>query len=767
MPSLRDAAEWVIKRISALTRTATDADLTDSEYMAVDDASAYTRKITVASLATWILGKIKSLTTTITDFRTGDVIAVDGPDGPAKMAKNSLLTITRNGLAEKDEITNIYDDAAFGTQGFIGGDGVVHGNAGFERTDYIPLEAGDFIMYSLYEYAITGDAPASMAIFAFYDSAKTFISSVTQIAGTNGFVNGKYNAIPANTKFVRISNKSNENPYGWAHVYTFSSSRFAALKEVVGSLPPEDVQYNGRVIKALGKDIDELADYGWDDESVLTSNANVANVYFERNTGRKHPSLVTRVRYYSKVGFTATLYKIVLNGTSATTTSVMTLGDGTTSGWINYDVSIPLKENEYLGINGKFVYKVGGDSFGDEKITEISSGTTGLWYTGALGLFYEGLVEDGIAVRLDEFAQYSINGGDHKLLPSAIVDGSTATFDPFSIPMEKGYMKDDGTIGSVGNPSFGYISMDVRGIKTLTMNGSGEGIGTIHHAVLVFPDGQIRTFFGADVSGVLTFTFKKEFVGKLYLNRFGGSTPISNGNWSIEYYSKEQMRSFDLRMLPDIVRKPFGDWSTKKVCFCGDSIVKGYISGGTTTAYTWPYWLNEKLSFSSYDNVAVGGSCYQNIDGHNWVYRQIQGARPSGYDVVFVGCGINDYAIGGDISDFVDAVNTILDYINTYYPNTTQFIFITPINEAGWNASNGVYRSGVSSLDDYRFAIQSCVTKKDTYHRFSVLDGKRFGFPTIECDDSAFVSAVFGDKLHPSEKGYADIYAPAVLERIV
>lgn len=94
MPSLRDAAEWVIKRISALTRTATDADLTDSEYMAVDNASAYTRKITVTSLATWVLGRIKSLETSITSFRTGDVIPVDGPNGTAKMSKDDLLKVT-------------------------------------------------------------------------------------------------------------------------------------------------------------------------------------------------------------------------------------------------------------------------------------------------------------------------------------------------------------------------------------------------------------------------------------------------------------------------------------------------------------------------------------------------------------------------------------------------------------------------------------------------------------------------------------------------
>lgn len=86
--------DWLVKRISALTRTATDANLTDSEYMAVDNANAYTRKITVASLATWVLGKIKNLSTTISQFHAGDVIPVDGPNGPAKMDKDGLLTET-------------------------------------------------------------------------------------------------------------------------------------------------------------------------------------------------------------------------------------------------------------------------------------------------------------------------------------------------------------------------------------------------------------------------------------------------------------------------------------------------------------------------------------------------------------------------------------------------------------------------------------------------------------------------------------------------
>lgn len=89
MPS---AMDWLVKRISALTRTATDADLTDNEYMAVDNASAYTRKITVANLAKWVLGKIKSLAATATaeDLVAGNYFVIDGPGGTKKLSAEEL-----------------------------------------------------------------------------------------------------------------------------------------------------------------------------------------------------------------------------------------------------------------------------------------------------------------------------------------------------------------------------------------------------------------------------------------------------------------------------------------------------------------------------------------------------------------------------------------------------------------------------------------------------------------------------------------------------
>lgn len=100
MPTLREIVDMVVKRISALTREATSSDLTDGEFLAVDKTDGYTRKMTVANFATWVLGRIKSLPTSITTFRSGDVIAVDGPGGTAKMTKDNLLKETaQNALA--------------------------------------------------------------------------------------------------------------------------------------------------------------------------------------------------------------------------------------------------------------------------------------------------------------------------------------------------------------------------------------------------------------------------------------------------------------------------------------------------------------------------------------------------------------------------------------------------------------------------------------------------------------------------------------------
>lgn len=121
--------DWLVKRISALTRTATDADLTDSEYMAVDNASAYTRKITVASLATWIHNKWASFVqacTAITSFASGDTFSVSNPtNGTRKMSKDTLLTLTaQNALA--GNVAPTFDPTRDEDHKYIAGECVSH-----------------------------------------------------------------------------------------------------------------------------------------------------------------------------------------------------------------------------------------------------------------------------------------------------------------------------------------------------------------------------------------------------------------------------------------------------------------------------------------------------------------------------------------------------------------------------------------------------------------------------------------------------------------
>ena len=107
------------KRFSELTNNATD--FANDDVIALDGETNGTRKMSGSTLKSimkdntlattdnnaYIVSngdvvRIKDLTTAINDFRTGDVIPVDGPSGTAKMTKDDLLKETRDGRAEKE-----------------------------------------------------------------------------------------------------------------------------------------------------------------------------------------------------------------------------------------------------------------------------------------------------------------------------------------------------------------------------------------------------------------------------------------------------------------------------------------------------------------------------------------------------------------------------------------------------------------------------------------------------------------------------------------
>lgn len=82
--------------------TLTDGSLSvmDGDQVAWDAANSVWYKLPQYALKQFGTNEINNLTTSITSFRTGDVIAVDGPSGAAKMSKDKLLELTaQNALA--------------------------------------------------------------------------------------------------------------------------------------------------------------------------------------------------------------------------------------------------------------------------------------------------------------------------------------------------------------------------------------------------------------------------------------------------------------------------------------------------------------------------------------------------------------------------------------------------------------------------------------------------------------------------------------------
>ena len=105
-------------------------------------------------------------------------------------------------------------------------------------------------------------------------------------------------------------------------------------------------------------------------------------------------------------------------------------------------------------------------------------------------------------------------------------------------------------------------------------------------------------------------------------------------------------------------------------------------------------------------------------------------------------------------------LKTLCDYINTNFSQTTQVIWITPINEAGWYTT-----TAINSVQDYRDSITRIALQNDIYARFSIIQGNEFNFPTKN-GNKDYINAMFGDKLHPSELGYKTLYLTGLLNAL-
>ena len=677
---------------------------------------------------------IKDLETSITDFRTGDVIPVDGPSGTAKMSKDDLLRVTADNVGNDLEASATSALLPYGKTFALQKSNLIGLKDGY-------VESGGTIQSSLqHKYAeIPLGGIKTISVTLPGGDSSSFYAVVYQDESGNWNAKAPLNvggeivvSVP-----VQLGGKLYLNYFSNFGDITFSVEYYKA-EEIFASKAYADNKF-GSVINDNAKEI-VIVDKGFGSGLEL-----IGNSQFTFNDG-----------YYTENGYNSSLqHKYVeLDPSQIASISVTLLsqtqlhlpliikydGSNYTRYLDSYNGGTQTKDFSSIDLSGCRLYVNAFNFVSSILVTSTDEQT---------------IVKKMGGFAADERIVMKSNAG--LIMPEGLSLGKKLTIDPFAItPYKKDYY-----IASNGaetpNSNGAYFVFDAHGIKSIKITGSGSGLSSIFHVIIEYPNGERQTWMRTNETSV-TITFQKGEIAKIYINRFGGISL----SWEIEWYAKQEMIDFDTRTFPNVVRKPF-NWSTKKVLVVGDSIAKGFVDGTTVTSYTWAYWLNQKLGFASLTNGAVGGATF--TDSTYKIKSQLENHHTDDVNLIFIAGGVNDWMIGASYSDVYNAVTEVIAYIKDNYPANTEIIFVTPIEPGGYHLSDKTKRTGLDSLDDIRQAITDAAIANDTDNLISVVDGKTFGFPNIECK-SSFISIAFGDRLHPSELGYRNIYAPALLERI-
>lgn len=681
---------------------------------------------------------IKDLATSITDFRTGDVIAVDGPSGTAKMLATNLLKETAENVGNDLEASATSALLPYGKtfslqksnliglkDGYVESDGTIQSSLQHKYAE-IPLGGIKTISVTL-----PGGDSSSFYAVVYQDESGTWNAKAPLNVGGEIVV-----SVP-----VQLGGKLYLNYFSNFGDITFSAEYYKS-EEVFASKAFADNKF-GSVIKDNAKEI-VIVDKGFGSGLEL-----IGNSQFTFNDG-----------YYDNSGYhSSNKHNYVELDPSQIASITVTTSSSST---VHIPLIVKKSGNTYTGYLDANVLGAQTKDFSDVDLAGCRLFVNALTTVSSIsvtsadeGTIVEKSVNKLAGAVADERIVMKSNAG--LIMPEGLSLGKKLTIDPFAItPYKTGYY-----IASNGaethNSNGAYFVFDAHGIKSIKITGSGSGLSSIFHVIIEYPNGERQTWMRTNETSV-TITFQKGEIAKIYINRFGGISL----SWEIEWYAKQEMIDFDTRTFPNVVRKPF-NWSTKKVLVVGDSIAKGFVNGTTITAYTWAYWLNQKLGFASLTNGAVGGATF--TDSTYKIKSQLENHHTDDVNLIFIAGGVNDWMIGASYSDVYNAVTEVIAYIKDNYPANTEIIFVTPIEPGGYHLYDKTKRTGLDSLDDIRQAITDAAIANDTDNLISVVDGKTFGFPNIACK-SSFISIAFGDRLHPSELGYRNIYAPALLERI-
>ena len=177
----------------------------------------------------------------------------------------------------------------------------------------------------------------------------------------------------------------------------------------------------------------------------------------------------------------------------------------------------------------------------------------------------------------------------------------------------------------------------------------------------------------------------------------------------------------------------------KKVAFIGDSITQGRFAkfGASSPNYTvmkpFGALVAEAIGDYNYGQFGIGGACVYNTD---WRSLYLNCTKVSGYDVVFVCGGTNDYGNDVSESDFTAAYTYVIE---TLIANNMEVVVCTPVYRTSRTNANA---QGLT-LTDYA-NIEKAIANS---HNLLVID-------QYTLTNNYTFRSYLPDGLHPDEMGH-------------
>ena len=302
----------------------------------------------------------------------------------------------------------------------------------------------------------------------------------------------------------------------------------------------------------------------------------------------------------------------------------------------------------------------------------------------------------------------------------------------------------------------------------LNGHSDGECTGTLHKNFLI-PARYVRSiqFVGTDVPGVPhVYWYRKpgvsgsvligavasgQFVTQYPLDGIIGINYFRQGDYgaeiTIELFSEAE--SNNINKYFNVVKKPL-TFNNKNAYFAGDSITVGHINGSQVTQNNYVNIFCDHTGLNK-TNIAVSGALFTfGKNAIKTIPTQISEIVASP-DYLFIAGGVNDWQMGVPFAEFRTTLNSLCDYINSAENlSDTEIIWILPINQAGYEKTHDL--NSFANLQVYRNIMYEVISSRNNGN-YSIINGYTFGFPD-ESADTECVSRMFGDKLHPSERGY-------------